>query len=81
MSKRVTFGARPSSHAVAAGDADSWVKSREAGEAEKQPMKRLTVDLPAELHARVKAQCAMRGVKISDEIRAMLEERFKSRVT
>ena len=77
MSKKVTFGARPSGHTAAAGNADSWVKSREAGEGEKQPMKRLTVDLPAELHARVKAQCALRGVKISDEIRALLEQRFK----
>ncbi len=74
--KKVSFGSRPT-HPAGAADPDSWVASRRAG-SEKLPMKRLTVDLPADLHARVKAQCALRGVKISDEIRAMLEEKFKA---
>jgi len=39
-------------------------------------MKRLTIDLPAELHARLKAECAIRGVKMADEIRSILADRL-----
>jgi len=39
-------------------------------------MKRLTIDVPGSLHARIKAQCAMRGVKMADEVRALLEKHF-----
>lgn len=39
-------------------------------------MKRLTIDIPAELHANVKSICARRGVKMSDAIRRILEEEF-----
>lgn len=39
-------------------------------------MKRLTIDVPAELHANVKAGCARRGVKMSDAIRDLLERTF-----
>ena len=35
-------------------------------------MKRLTIDIPERLHRAVKAQCAMRGTKIADEIRELL---------
>lgn len=79
MSKKVSFGSRPTGGGKPA-DADSWVANREAGEGAivaKPPMKRLTIDLPADVHARLKAQCAMRGVKMVDEIRAILEERLK----
>jgi len=40
-------------------------------------MKRLTIDIPEELHTRVKMQCAARGRKMADEIRALLEEHFR----
>jgi hypothetical protein len=36
----------------------------------------LTIDLPASLHKRVKTGCAMRGVKMADEIRRLLDEHF-----
>jgi len=39
-------------------------------------MKRFTIDVPARLHRRIKAQCALQGVKMADEIRRLLEERF-----
>jgi hypothetical protein len=42
-----------------------------------QEMKRFTIDVPAELHRRIKTACAARGTIMADEIRAMLEERFK----
>ena len=42
------------------------------------PMKRLTIDIPNELHVRIKMQCAARSRKMADEIRELLEERFPS---
>jgi hypothetical protein len=39
-------------------------------------MKRFTIDVPEHLHRRIKAQCALQGVKMADEIRRLLEERF-----
>lgn len=41
-------------------------------------MKRLTIDIPASLHMAVKAQCAMRGTKIADEVRELLSKKFGS---
>jgi hypothetical protein len=34
------------------------------------PMKRLTIDVPIDLHIRLKTGCAMRGEKIADPDRA-----------
>jgi hypothetical protein len=42
-----------------------------------QEMKRFTIDVPAALHRRIKMACAEHGTIMADEIRAMLEERFK----
>ena len=41
-----------------------------------EPMKRFTIDVTEELHKRIKAQCAMRGVKMADVIRELLEKEF-----
>lgn len=68
MSKKITISPKPT-----AGAADSWVKSREL---HKEPMKRLTIDIPESLHRKIKAQCAMRGNKIVDEIRELLFEKY-----
>ena len=71
MSKKVAFGTKPTPKKDMSVDADQWVEHRTD-----EPNKRLTLDVPASLHARIKAQCAMRGVKMSEEIRALLEEHF-----
>lgn len=39
-------------------------------------LKRLTLDIPEELHARIKSQCALRRVKMVDAIRDILDESF-----
>jgi hypothetical protein len=77
MAKKVTFGAKPMEKSAAV---EQWVESRDETpvEAVVEPMKRLTIDLPATLHARVKAGCAMRGVKMADEIRRLLEAHFSA---
>jgi len=39
-------------------------------------MKRLTIDVPASLHANIKVGCARQGIKMADAIRELLEEKF-----
>ena len=39
-------------------------------------MKRQTLDVSEELHRKIKSACANRGVKMADEIRALLETHF-----
>jgi predicted DNA binding CopG/RHH family protein len=39
-------------------------------------MKRFTIDVPESLHRRIKAECALRGVKMADYLRQKLEKLF-----
>ena len=41
-----------------------------------EQIKRLTIDIEAGLHARIKSQCALRGEKMADLIRQLLEREF-----
>ena len=43
---------------------------------EVEATKRLTIDITEGLHKRIKAQCAMRGTKMADVIRDLLEKEF-----
>ena len=65
----ITSPRRPSSARASAQRAEHWVQDK-AGE----PVKRLTIELPARLHARVKAECALRGIKMKDLVRTLLEQ-------
>ena len=71
MSKKVPIGSRPSKPAPKKSG-DDWVKDPSPQES----MKRLTVDIPESLHRRIKADCAERGIKIADEIRELLREKY-----
>ena len=81
MSKSVSF-ARPVRKPQP--DADAWVggsgteAAAPAPKPAKQPvpMKRLTLDVPEELHRRVKSGCAVRGEKIADVVRRYLDAEF-----
>ena len=39
-------------------------------------MKRLTVDVPMNLHTAIKVKCAQKGLKMADAIRDILENEF-----
>ncbi|QDU45226.1 hypothetical protein Mal52_37170 [Symmachiella dynata] len=66
--KKVNFGAkRPSLSGQ--GTVDDWVGNKE-------PTKRLTIDVPVSLHKRVKSRCAMDNLVMADVIRELLEQRF-----
>lgn len=78
MTKKVSFAR------VAPKAADEWVAGAGAETASApasppeptEPMKRLTIDIPRSLHTRIKAACALRGSKMADEIRALLDREY-----
>lgn len=64
--------------------ADTWVQGGKAAETPQTAaaptgkpaegkMARLSVDLPAELHARFKAACALHGKRMGEEITRLVE--------
>ena len=82
MNKSIAFN-RPAKKAQP--DPDSWISGAGAEAPapaaakparESVPMKRLTLDIPEELHRRVKSGCANRGEKIADVVRRFLDAEF-----
>lgn len=69
-----SWGQRPSTKkavaAPAASDLDNFVSGGKAR------TKRLNVEIPATLHARLKARCALDGREIRDVVTELLLERF-----
>ena len=39
-------------------------------------MRRLTIDVPVDLHCRMKSECARQGMKMTDVLREFMETRF-----
>lgn len=56
--------------------AEQWVENRSAAPASLGPTKRLTVDVPADLHKRLKVHCANVERQISDIVRELLEREY-----
>lgn len=73
MAKKITISGKPVAKPVTP---DQWVESRAAQPVEAESVKRLTFDVSESLHRRIKSQCAAKGVKMADEIRALLEGHF-----
>lgn len=55
---------------------EAWIERRKLPSGK---MKRINFDIPEELHRAIKTECAMKGVKICDEIRILLQERFEQK--
>lgn len=53
--KKVTCGTKPTPQAPAAASADQWVVASRT----RETIKRLTLDIPASLHMRIKSTCAL----------------------
>ena len=68
----------------AAKSADAWVgqgvEPHLSAPAAAAKMKRFTIDVPQDLHARVKVACAQRGLNMADELRRILEREFPADV-
>lgn len=75
MNKKVTFNANPATNKSSAPNIDQWVDNRQS-----ESNKRLTIDVPESLHSRIKATCAMRGVKMNEAIRELLESHFNNEI-
>lgn len=71
--KKITLGARPSTADKMPQSLDAWVEHRNP---ESVATKRLTLDISVELHKKIKATCAMRDVKMVNEITKLLEKEF-----
>jgi hypothetical protein len=76
MAKKVAFGAKPRGERPMTPD--EWVSGGAAQREEKEAVEttRFTIDIPTDLHARIKSQCALRKVKMREEIQALLEKHF-----
>lgn len=63
---------------------DEWVQSASALPEQNssaapgpiEPMKRFTIDVPLQLHSRIKIECARRGLKMADVLRDLFEREF-----
>jgi hypothetical protein len=72
----VDWGKRPSKQAPAKGKPpsalDAFVQD------DKRAVKRLNLNIPSDLHRRVKTGCAAEGLDMTEVILRFLEERFPS---
>ncbi len=78
--KKLDFTVRPSvAKEDLPADAERWVRGEQPPEktAEKRagegPQKRLTLNLPSDLHTAFKIHCAREGETIQDKVRDMIE--------
>ena len=73
MNKKVSIAPRPS-----ARQADAWVSApaKSTAPVAADEMKRLTIDIPAGLHRKVKAACATEGLKMADVVRELLIQKY-----
>lgn len=62
--------------AIAASPAPSATLVQAAPAADVK-LKRLTLDIPPELHTRIKMACAKRGTKMVEEIKALLDAHYR----
>jgi hypothetical protein len=70
--KKISIGGKPTAKS-ALSSPDDWVSDRSGSD---EPMKRLTIDIRLSLHQRVKSQCALKGEKMADVVRELLEKHF-----
>ncbi len=79
MSKKVSFGSNPRiKNTNVEVLADEWVTkgSVEIPNTETIETTRFTIDIPTELHRKIKSFCALKGVKMKEEIQILLEKHF-----
>jgi len=84
--KKVDFSVRP--RAVKENlpsDADQWVRGGQPADAappkpqpETGPQKRLTLNLPADIHTAFKGRCVIEGVTIQDKVRTLIEHELSA---
>jgi hypothetical protein len=79
MSKKsVSFASKPNRKTQSKLDAETWVSSGQATSEGEEVTTRFTIDIPTDLHAKIKSYCALKKVKMREEIQALLEKHFLS---
>lgn len=88
MAKKVTF-AKPQRTKETIIDPETWVTTGETADDEpptnggkkkaavEEETTRFTIDIPTSLHARIKAQCALRRSSMKGEIQSLLEKHYR----
>ena len=77
MTKRVNFKAKPKVREKIK-DIENWIKDGSTENAVPEAeTTRFTMDLPVELHAKIKYKCAIKKVSMKEEIQNLLENHFK----
>lgn len=83
MSKKVAFRSNPRNQKKTTEIlADEWVSqgtiesSMPPPITGSEPTTRFTIDIPSDLHKRIKSFCALKGVKMKEEIQTLLENHF-----
>jgi hypothetical protein len=77
MSKTVSIKPKPNQLNSKASDLEAFVGASEPPLAEPLPrMKRLTFDIPADLHKRIRLACIEKEVDMAVELRCILQECF-----
>jgi hypothetical protein len=79
MSKKINFGTKPQNKNTPQAElADEWVSKGiiEVPIPEAIEVTRFTIDIPSELHRKIKSFCALKGVKMKEEIQILLETHF-----
>jgi predicted HicB family RNase H-like nuclease len=75
MTKKVPFGTQPAKKPQTV-TADTWVENRVT---ETESIKRLTIDIPKDLHRRLKLMAASQGVNMADLVRGWIQEGLEQR--
>lgn len=78
MTKKVTFKIKPKTKENVK-DIESWIKDGNTFSVPNKKVEtvRFTIDIPIELHAQIKYKCAMKKVRMKEEIQSLLEKYFK----
>lgn len=69
--KKVAITSKPSAKP---SNPDQWVNQDQPKSADR--MKRLTIDIPEDLHRRLKMDCAANGTKMADAVRDILLQKY-----
>jgi hypothetical protein len=77
VAKQVALSTRPRRREA---DLDAFVhgsaQRQDEGPATKRLMKRLTFDIPADLHMRMKVGCAREGIDMAEALRELIAQRW-----
>ena len=80
--KRVDFSVRPRAKESLPPNPDAWVREGQGAEAKPPkeqlgPQKRLTLNLPVEMHTAFKGRCVVEGVTIQDKVQELIRRELE----